>query len=46
MDVDTEKLISIESGTLVTTNVIDIQKGEEGKPRTNKRNNNKWRGNR
>lgn len=32
IDSDTEKLISIESGEVVTTNVIDIQKGEEGKP--------------
>ena len=32
VDSDTEKLISIESGEVVTTNVIDIQKGEEGKP--------------
>ena len=32
IDSDTEKLISIEKGELVTTNLIDIQKGEEGKP--------------
>ena len=32
VDSDTEKLISIESGELVTTNVINIEKGEEGKP--------------
>ena len=32
IDMDTENLISIESGELVTTEVIDIQKGEEGKP--------------
>lgn len=46
MDADTEKLISIESGELVTTSVVDIQKGEEGKPRSNKRNSVKWRNNR
>lgn len=32
VDSDTDKLISIESGEVVTTNVINIQKGEEGKP--------------
>lgn len=32
VDSDTEKLISIERGELVTTNVINIEKGEEGKP--------------
>lgn len=32
VDVDTDKLLSIESGEAVTTNVIEIQKGEEGKP--------------
>lgn len=32
VDSDTEELISIESGELVTTNVINIEKGEEGKP--------------
>ena len=32
VDADTNKLISLESGTLVTTNLIDIQKGEEGTP--------------
>ncbi len=32
VDSDTDNLISIEKGELVTTNVIDIQKGEEGKP--------------
>ena len=32
VDLDTEKLISIESGELVTTKVINIQKGEEGVP--------------
>ena len=32
IDSDTEKLISIEKGELVTTNIIDIQKGKEGKP--------------
>lgn len=32
VDMDTENLISIESGKLVTTTVVDIQKGQEGKP--------------
>ena len=32
VDADTDKLISIESGEAVTTNIIDIQKGEEGNP--------------
>ena len=32
VDSDTEKLISIEKGELVTTNVINIEKGEKGKP--------------
>lgn len=32
IDADTEKLISIEKGELVTTSVLDIQKGEEGNP--------------
>ena len=32
IDSDTEKLISIESGEVVTTNVIDIVKGEKGNP--------------
>ena len=32
IDSDTEKLISIESGEVVTTNVIDIEKGVEGTP--------------
>lgn len=32
IDMDTQNLISIESGELVTTNVVDIQKGEEGTP--------------
>ena len=31
-DSDTEKLISIESGEVVKTNIIDIEKGETGKP--------------
>lgn len=42
VDADTEKIISIEKGELVTTNIVDIQKGEEGKPRSNKRKYNKW----
>lgn len=32
VDSDTERLISIEKGELVTTNVLNIEKGEEGKP--------------
>lgn len=32
IDADTESLISIESGEVVTTNVVDIVKGEKGKP--------------
>lgn len=32
VDMDTENLISIESGELVTTTVVDIQKGAEGTP--------------
>lgn len=32
IDTDTEKLILIESGEVVTTNVIDIEKGVEGTP--------------
>ena len=32
VDSDTERLISIERGELVTTNVINIEKGQEGKP--------------
>ena len=32
VDADTNKLISIESGKLVTTSLIEIQKGKEGDP--------------
>ena len=32
IDADTEKLISIEKGQVVTANVIEIQKGKEGTP--------------
>lgn len=31
-DIDTNSLIMIESGDVVTTNIIDIQKGQEGQP--------------
>ena len=31
-DIDTEELITIASGELVTTDIIDIQKGQRGKP--------------
>lgn len=33
LDVDTSDLIKIENGELVTTNILDITKGEKGKPR-------------
>lgn len=32
-DIDTEKLIKIASGELVTTEIVSISKGEKGKPR-------------
>ena len=35
-DIDTEKLISIASGEVVTASIIDITKGEKGEPRRNK----------
>lgn len=31
-DIDTEDLITISNGELVTTNIVSIQKGEKGKP--------------
>lgn len=31
-DIDTENLITISNGELVTTNIVSIQKGEKGKP--------------
>lgn len=31
-DVDTEKLITISNGEIVTANIIDIRKGKKGKP--------------
>lgn len=31
-DIDTEELITISDGELVTTNIVSIQKGEKGKP--------------
>ena len=34
-DADTDKLIDIESGELVTSTVVSIKKGESGKPRWN-----------
>ena len=37
-DNDTDSLIDIESGELVTSKVISIKKGEKGVPRRNKRN--------
>ena len=36
-DIDTEKLITIASGELVTTDIVSIQKGTKGKPRRDKR---------
>ena len=36
-DIDTEELITIASGELVTTEIISITKGNRGKPRRNKR---------
>lgn len=36
-DIDTEELITIASGELVTTDIVDIKKGQRGKPRRNKR---------
>lgn len=35
IDIDTEKLISISSGELVTARISSIVKGEEGIPRRN-----------
>ena len=31
-DIDTAKLINIASGEIVTANIVDITKGEKGKP--------------
>lgn len=36
-DVDTSTLIDIASGNLVTTEIVEIVKGEDGSPRRNKR---------
>lgn len=36
-DIDTEELITIASGELVTTDIVSIQKGQKGNPRGNKR---------
>lgn len=36
-DIDTKDLITISNGELVTTNIVSIEKGLKGKPRTNKR---------
>ena len=38
VDIDTEDLITIANGNIVTTNVTEIVKGEKGEPRRNKRN--------
>ena len=37
LDVDTEELISIAKGELLTTNIVSIKKGEKGQPRRIKR---------
>ncbi len=34
-DIDTEKLITISSGEVVTASIVDIVKGQKGKPRRN-----------
>lgn len=34
-DIDTEKLITISNGKIVTTSIVDIKKGESGMPRRN-----------
>lgn len=41
VDIDTEKLINISSGELVTSKVASIVKGKEGVPRRNKRKHSK-----
>ena len=33
LDIDTEKLLDIATGEFVTTNIVSIQKGEQGNPR-------------
>ena len=32
IDIDTEELVNIANGDIVTTNIVSIQKGEKGKP--------------
>ncbi|MDO5555304.1 MAG: SpoIVB peptidase S55 domain-containing protein [Clostridia bacterium] len=45
-DIDTEELINISSGELVTSKIMSIVKGKEGIPRRNKRKYSKWTRNR
>ena len=45
VDIDTEQLINISTGELVTSKIISIVKGEEGIPRRNKRKYSKWTNN-
>ena len=42
IDMDTEKLINISSGELVTSKIASIVKGKGGVPRRNKRKYSKW----
>ena len=35
LDIDTEKLINIANGEIVTANILSIIKGEKGTPRRN-----------
>ena len=37
LDIDTEKLITISSGDVLSTNIVSVKKGEKGKPRRIKR---------
>ena len=37
-DIDTEQIVEIANGELVTANIISINKGEKGKPGENPRN--------
>ena len=41
VDIDTQKLINISSGELVTSRISSIVKGQEGIPRRNKRKHSK-----
>ena len=35
LDIDTEQLVSIANGDLLTTKVVSVQKGTKGTPRRN-----------